>query len=368
MKDKVLVGHSEIAALFAIILGTKAFMGYPRLVTQLGLTAGWMIVLFGGLISLGLWLMIMGLMAKFPGKSLTFIAEDTFGSILGTGLNILMFLYILFTTSNLLRLLAEGVIFTALRETPVSALTVLFILMAWIGAYYGIEGIARTAYIAFPFITLGVAFALLSLYTYYDIRQLLPIFGSGILPVAKNSVIQTSAFGEIIFIAYFIKYFSFDAQKLRNTGIFSISFVTIFFMAVVVVYLMVFPVPVSNEALSPFYQLSRTIFLGYYFQRVEAVFVLFWNFSSFILLSASLLISATILQDTLKLPYYRPLLPALCLLVLSLALTPKNLMQAISLEGEIRMTYGSLFTFVLPLVILFVALIRRKRGVNSNAT
>jgi len=48
------------------------------------------------------------------------------------------------------------------------------------------------------------------------------------------------------------------------------------------------------------------------------------------------------------LPYYRPLLPALCLLTFSLAFTPHNLMEAVKLEGEIRMIYGWLLIFCYP--------------------
>ncbi len=167
-------------------------------------------------------------------------------------------------------------------------------------------------------------------------------------------------------LAYLVPYFSFKTQKLKKAGVFSISFVMTFFIAIIGVYLMVLPVPTSSETLVPFYQLSRSIFLGHYFQRVEAFFVIFWVFTAFLSIAAGMLVGAIILQDTFKLPYYRPLLPALCLLTFSLAFTPHDLMDAVKLEREVRMLYGWLPTFVLPLLIWLVALLGRKGEKKTN--
>ena len=364
--NKELVGYSEATAFIIIAIGTKAFLGYPRIVTDWGLTAGWLVVLLSGLLSILFWLMIVGVLERFPGKPLTEITEITFGPVLGLGINLFIFFYSIFGTSNILRLFSEAAILTVLTETPVSILALLFILAAWIAVYYGIEAIFRSAYFSFPFLAIGVVIVLLVLYPYYNFKMLLPLAGPGVWPVIKSSFWGTSAFGEVMILAYLVPYFSFKTQKLKKAGVFSISFVMTFFIVIIGVYLMVLPVPTSSETLVPFYQLSRSIFLGHYFQRVEAFFVIFWTFTAFLSIAAGILVGAIILQDTFKLPYYRPLLPALCLLTFSLAFTPHNLMEAVKLEGEIRMIYGWLLIFVIPLLIWVVALLWRKGEKKTN--
>ncbi|MDD2212135.1 MAG: endospore germination permease [Clostridia bacterium] len=363
---KELVGHSEAAAFIIIMIGAKAFLGYPRIVTEWGLTAGWLVVLLSGLISIVFWLMIVGVLGRFPGKPLSEIAEVTLGPVLGLGINTFVFLYSIFGTSNHLRLFSEAAILTVLTETPVIILALIFVLTAWLAAYYGIEALFRSAYFSFPFLAIGVALVLLVLYPYYDFKMLLPLTGPGVWPVIKSSFWGTSAFGEVIILAYLVRYFSFKPERLKNVGVFSLSFVMMFFIAITGVYLMVLPVPASSETLVPFYQLSRSIFLGHYFQRVEAVFVIFWTFTAFISIAAGILVGAIILQDTFKLPSYRPLLPALCLLTFSLAFTPLDLIQTVKLEGEVRMSYGWIPTFVLPLLIWAAALILRKGENKTN--
>ena len=363
---KILIGHWEVAAFIIILIGAKAFLGYPRLVMDWGLTAGWLIVLLSGLLSIVFWLLIVSILACFPGKPLTEITELTFGSFLGLGINMLVFLYLLFSTSNVLRLFSEVSTLTVLTETPINILALLYLLAAWLAAYYGIEAIFRCAFISFPLLSIGVILVLLFLYPYFDLKMLLPLMGSGIRPVLLSSVWGTSAFGEVVLLAYLVRYFSFNTQRLKNVGIFSISYITLFFTAIVVIYQMVLPYPTSSEALVPFYQLSRSIFLGHYFQRVEAFFVIFWTFTAFLRISSGLLVGAIILQDMFKLPFYRPLLPALSLLIFTTAFIADNLIQVVKLEGEIRMIYGWIIAFVIPLFIGLGALILRKGEGKAN--
>lgn len=362
---KASLGHSEVTTFIIVMMGTKTFLGHPRLVTEVGLTAGWLITLLSGLISIGFWLFISDILVRFPGKSLAEIIESIFGSVLGIMINLIIVGYIYFNTSNMVRLFSESVAITALTEARINALALLFILGIWFAAYYGLEAISRSAYISFPFITVGVGIVLITLYPYYDFKQLLPIMGSGVLPVIKESFVTTAAFGEITYLAYLTKYFSFETEKLKKIGVFSILIVTILSVAVVVVYLMVLPYPTSSETLVPFYQLSRSIFLGHYFQRVEAAFIIFWTLMAFLRLSLGIIISALILQDIFKVPYYRPLLPALCLLAFSLALTPTDFMQSIKFEGVFK-AYAWLVTFILPLLVWVVAIVLRKGGNRTN--
>ena len=357
---KVYIGHAEVTALVIIMIGAKAFLGYPRIVTEIGLTAGWLIPLLSGFISLGFWLILSRLLARFPGKSLTEITELTFGPSLGLILNMLVFFYFLLGTGSLLRLFSEAVILTILTETPISAIAILFILTAWTAVYYGIEAISRSAYISFPFLVIGVAAVLLVLYPYYDFKQLLPVMGGGILPLLKQSFLGISSFGEVISLAYLVPYFSFDTAKLQRVGILSISFIAVFFIAIVIVYSMVLPFPTSTETLLPIYQLSRSIFLGHYFQRVEAVFVIFAAFAAFLRISIGLLITAIILRDTLKLPYIQPLFPVLCLLIFSFAFTPADMSQTVKIETLFSVVYGWIITFALPFLIWVITLIFRK--------
>jgi len=342
------LGHSEAIAVTMIFLGSKAFLGYPRMMAQMGATAGWIIILLSSIFSIAFWLIISSLLERFPGKSILEINEVVLGKYLGFGLNIIALLYIIFSSSLLLRLFSEAVILTALPHVPISALNFLFLIPMFVAAYLGLEAISRSAYISLPFIMAGTFAVLVFLYPFWDITELYPVLGAGAWPLLKYGFLNTSAFGEVLILAILAPFFSFGPERLRYAGITSIVIVAVSLILITVVYLMVIPMPGATENLVPFYQLSRTIYLGRYYQRLESVFILFWTFTAFLRLAIGYITAALITREIFKIPYYRPLLPALAVIILSLALTPEDVMKTVELEKQLRLFYGWIITFFLP--------------------
>jgi spore germination protein (amino acid permease) len=366
MNRTVKLGYSEAAAMVLVLMGAKAYLGYPRMMAELGATAGWLIVLLGGGMSVVLWLVLAALLSRFPGKSIMDIAVTVLGPIAGLAFNLLFFIYLLASTSILLRLFSEAVILTALPEVPISAISFLYLFPIFIAAYLGLEAISRSAFISVPFILFGTLAVVISMYPYWDTKQLLPILGTGYLSIAKDSLLNVSAFGEVSVLVILVPYFSFDAKMIKKVGLFCIAIVTFSFIIITVIYLMAFPMPGALENLAPFYQMSRTIYLGRFFQRFESIFILFWTFTAFLRLSIGVMVSAKVLQHTLKLPYYRPLLPALAVLLYALALTPSDLLSAVKFDNMLRHDYGWLMTFALPIFVGIIAFWKKKGNVHAQ--
>lgn len=353
------IGYSEAVAIVMVYIGAKVFLGYPRYLVEMGLNAAWMIVVIGACVSLALWLFIMSLLERFPGKSILQISVIVMGPVLGTILNLIVLIYLIGSTSNLLRIFSDCVIITALPEAPISSLVILFGGIMLLASYMGLEALSRNAYIALPFIMVGVALVLFSLYPFWDAKNLFPLLGPGPLKVGFFGLLNCSSFGEVMILGILAPYLNFDQKMLRNIGIFSITIVGFYFLAIILVYLMVMPVPSGLENLAPFYQLSRSIFLGRYYQRVESVFILFWTYTAFLRLALGLLLVALSVKDIFKLPYYRPLLPALIVIFYSLALTPESMIAATTIEKE-RVFIGGVITFIFPAIITVVAMLRHK--------
>ncbi len=359
--NEVRIGHSEAAALAIICIGAKAFLGFPRFLAKMGATAGWMIILLAGIFSMVIWFGLSFLLQRYPGKSLTQITNHVVGKNLGLVFNGVILIYIIVATSIHLRLFSEAVVITALPQAPISALALLFLISVWIATHLGLEALSRSAAIAFPYLLIGVLAVLIALYPFWDFKNLLPFLGEGVTAVVTNGFFNITSFGEIFILAYLASFFSFSARRLRNVGLFSLGFVTLAFLFIVIVYLMVFPMPVATETLAPFYQLSRQIFLGRYFQRVEAVFVLFWTFTAFFYLSAGIIVSAVIIKEAVEIPYHRPLIPVLSIFIYCLALTPGDIVEIININ-RLLIVYGWAIIFAIPCLVWVLAMIKGKRG------
>lgn len=357
--NKVRLGYSEMTAFLIIMIVMKIFIGYPRIITEQGATAAWLLPLFSGLMAIGLWLVIMRLLERFPGKSLAEITELLLGPVLGLAINIIVVSFFCIKTALLLRVFCEATTLTILTETPLSAIALLFLFGTTLTVYHGIEAISRSASIALPYITFVLLTVLVVLYPYYDFKKLLPIMGFGGWTLLKNSLVGISSFGEVIALAYLISFLPFDKRKIRKIGVKSISISMFLFTIFIATYLMVFVYPTSTETFVPIYQLTRSIFLGHYLQRVEAFFIIFAAFTAFLRLAMGLFVTLHVLKDTLKLPYYHPLMAVFSLLFFTFAFTPKDVGQSVYVESLLGMNYGWI-AFVLPLLLYLIALLRKK--------
>jgi len=68
--------------------------------------------------------------------------------------------------------------------------------------------------------------------------------------------------------------------------------------------------------------------MGRFLQRIEVAFVFLWVISACIHLALSGYTAARIIQDMLKLPSYKPLLPAFAILGFTFALVPSDVPEA----------------------------------------
>lgn len=360
------IGYSEILALTLVYTGTKVFLGLPRFYVEIGGTAGWAIPLLSGFFVLPLWLLITKLLNRFPGKNIIQINEEVAGRVFGMGTSLLLLIFVVFSTSNILRLFSEVVILSSLPEAPISSLAFLFLIPILISVYLGIEPIVRSNFIALPFIVFGTLGILLALIPFWDFKQIFPLLGAGLVKLLVYSLLLTSVFGEVLILAIMAPYFSFSVQKLSRIGSLSIILLALFFSLSTLVYQVVIPYPGATESYMPYYQMARSIYLGRFFQRVEAIFIVFWTFSAFLRLAIGLFLGTYLYKEIFKIPFLHPLVPAVAILYLSIALTPTDMMHSVDLE-KYRLFVGSLFSFGLPLGILVLAFLRGK-GVKHGET
>lgn len=364
MIERTKIGASEIKILVLIFIGNKVFLGLPRKFIEAGATAGWMIPLISGLISLVLWLLIAQLLQRFPGQSITRINEKVAGKVFGTIINLLLMLYIIFITGIALREFSEAVLITALPETPISMVALLFTVVIFIVSYIGLEPIIRSAYIAFPLIFFGTIGIFLAIFPIVEFSYLYPLLGSGLNNILAFASPYSSSFGEVIILAILVPYFSFDNKKIKQIGTRCIVSVALFLSATTLIYQLILPYPGSIESFVPFFQIARSIDFGRFFQRLEAIFVLFWTFSAFIRMSVGMYITAYLYKEIFRIPLHRPLIPALSVLFYSVALTPNNIIESVQYES-IRLMIGGIFTYGLPILVLVLAIIRGKEEPNG---
>ncbi|HYH03927.1 MAG TPA: endospore germination permease, partial [Bacillota bacterium] len=265
MENSNQIGHREILTLLIVMMSSKVFLSFPRNMALLGGTAGWLLVLLSGFLSLLGFLIIYALIRRFPEDNIFEMARRVTGKIIGTVLGIGIFFYFLIITTLLVRQFAESFILAILPRTPISIITLVFMFMLMYGTFLGIETISRVAWFFGPYLLLALIVVITSSAP-TQLEFVLPVMGKGLIPVLKNSAINIASFSEILFLAVVAPLIQ-KKERLFRIGMWSILIATIILTAMTAIVIITFNYNSASHLIFPVFQLTRLITIGEFVQR-----------------------------------------------------------------------------------------------------
>ncbi len=345
------VGPAEAIILLAISSMARIFQPYPRSLVELCGSAAWMAPLGGLAVALTGVFVVSLVLKKSPGNTIIEITEQACGPVIGIALNLVTVVFFMSVSSLFIREFSEALIIAALPSTPISVISTSYIIVGLLGAYLGIEALARTARLTYLYVMGGIAVLLLALIPQWNVNDLFPIFGMGPLNVFGLGTYSTAAVTEVIFAAVLVQAFG-GAEKFGKIGARSMLIGFAFLMALMATMVMTLGRNASSEATLPFYNLSRDIYLGRFFQRVEALFVIIWSLIGGLKIALTLYGASVALARTLKLPDYRPLIWPLGLSVFITSLLPLDLPAAIQIDMNLLRPLALVPNYLIPPLVL----------------
>ena len=346
--------------LLALSNMARIFMTFPRSLVELAGPAAWLTPLPGLLLALLQVFFIWLLLKPHPGKTIVEITGDVLGQVAGTLVNIIYIVFFLSVGITFTRIFSEAMIIAALPRTPVSVISIGFIITAMLGAYVGVEALARSARVTYPFVLGGIVLLLTSLYPFFNINNIFPLLGIGPYQVFVQGGLFTGVISEALIAAVIIN--SFASGKLYAPAVARGVLMGFAYLIILeLAFVLVLHWRTASESTLPFYRLSSLIYLGRFFQRIEAIFIIIWGYIVMIKISITLYAASIALAGTLKLSDYRPFIWPLGLIIFIASLLPPDMPSVVILESEYLRTYAWIPTFILPMVVLAVDRLRRRR-------
>lgn len=356
-------GLAEAIVLFAVSSLARVFTSAPSDLISFTGQAAWMAPIVGLFICLIQVYFLWMILKPYKDKNLIEITENVMGRYLGTAFNLIFVLTFLGVNMLYLRIFSEGLILSTLPQTPIIIVGGVFIFCAVWAAYLGIESLARSVKIIYPLIFGGILILMLSLIPSFELTNLFPILGKGGKEILIGGALSGSVVVEGLVAAIIIN--SFSSRKIFPIAI-SRAMILGFLVLVLLefVLLLVMHWASALELVLPFYSLSRLIYLGRIFQRVESIFLFIWLF--IILIKVALLLYVTIvsLATTLKLKDYKPLILPIALITFMLSFIPADFSSTIYYSSEYLRKYFWIVGLGLPLIVLLTHFLkgRRKTG------
>lgn len=366
MKQKMKIGNFEAACLLLNMITSKIILDFPRTVAEDAGTAGWLMTLLVSATVIVLFSVLSRLYRKFAGQNILDVGENALGNVGRMLAGFLFLLQFLLIIPIILREFAEDIKVISLASTPVSVVILIFCAGMIVGAWLGLETLARIHALTVPILAGAFILILLLNVQNFDISRLAPWLGLGGDVVFRKGILNLSIYSEFI-VLFFMLPFLNKKNDFGGIGRYSLVFSGIFLVLTSLCYALVYQYPATTELFLPMYQMAREISLGRFFTRIESAFIVIWASSAFLYLSSGLYFITWLFKEAFGLKFQKPLIVPFAILVFTISMIPENLYSVLQFEMEFYRSWSWILTFLFPLLLLTIASMRARSKKRKEA-
>lgn len=350
------------AVIITVLFVSLSLFFAPSIAADYGITAAWMVISLAGLLAMAASVLPWLLMRNFPDRTIIEVGYVVAGRYLGFILGLIIFSYFLLNMAVSLRMVGERIQAAYLPGTPLSVTMLTLLAVGAVGAFLGLEAIARAIVIASGLLLASGLIPILLTRNFWNMFNFLPWLGSGLKPIAIGGISMMGMFSDVLLLALIYPSISKEQRGGGNIWLQSAFWCFVLAFFITVGTQMVFPYPVLNENLFPLTQVSRLVYEGRFLQRIDAFISFFWYGAYAFKFSLAYLLAANALTQLLRLPYYRPFLFGLGIIAFTLGMVPHDIMESTYIVTNIIWRLSPAVAFLLPGLLFLVTLFRRKEG------
>lgn len=324
----------------------------------------WIAIILAILTALPIVLVHARFLVLFPGRDLYDILEIVFGKYIGKGIIVLFVSYTFFLAGLVLRVFGDFISVVSLQQTPkIIAMCMIGFLCIW-AAKEGIETIGRCAkffnIVIISFILIGT----LLLTKHMNINNLNPILAEGIKPVIKGTFqALIFPFTQTIVFTTFLS--SLKSKSVYKTYLFGLLIGGLILYLISVCDILILGVHNAESMYFPSYAGIRSLKIRGISAGFEILFTSSFIIAGFIKVCMCLLSTCNGISKIFGFYDYRFIVTPIGLLVINLSyFIHDSVMEKAEFASDIYPGYAFPFQVILPILILIVAEIKKKRLAN----
>ncbi|KAA6473578.1 spore germination protein [Bacillus swezeyi] len=361
-EDKITTFQAIVV--FISYIMAAGILSLPRTaVEEAGTPDVWISVLLGGLITTAAGVIMTKLSQDYPGQTFFQYGGDIVGVWLGALIGLFFIEHFVTIAAFEVRIMAEVINFFLLEGTPLWAI---IMTMMWVGFYAikdGMGSLARLFEIIFPITIIIFLTDVLMSFEVFELDNLRPVLGKGIMPVLKGTKATTLSFisAEVmVFLLAFMK----KPDKGVKVVVMGVGIAMLFYLTTIVFVIGALSVDGVTAMTWPTLNLIRSYEVpGLIFERFESLLLVIWIMQLFATFSVSFYAASLGLSQIFK-NKSRPMMYGLLPVIYLIAMTPKNVEEVFSLGDMIGYIAAVLFGIV-PIPLLLISKMRKKKALRS---
>jgi spore germination protein KB len=325
----------------------------------------WIAAILGLLVGLLLVMLYQALGNRFPQKTLVAYSEELMGKWMGKAVSLLYFCFFFILAALVLRNLGDFISAQVLVDTPLEFTHIFFLGVIILGIRNGLETFTRTSEIFLPWVLIFFFLMCVLLPSEMQIDCLKPIFGYGLKPIVRAAVplIGTPYLELVVFLMIipFVK----PTKKLGRSFLVGVSIGGSLLSIISLLSILVLGDGLTAVQMYPSYSLAKKISIGSVLERLEVFMAGIWFITIYFKLSICFYAATMTFGEVFKLRDVRQLyLPLGMILVVLSVIAYPNAAYFIQFASKIWVFYSGTFGLVIPLLLLVLAIFRKKKIVK----
>lgn len=365
----------QITATQTMMMITNSMIGVgilalPRIATE-QVNSGAVLVTILGLFLVFISMVIIATLGvRFPNDSLIQSSKTIIGRPLSYLFGLFIFLFFILIVGFITREFAFVLSSFLFPDTPMTVLVGAMLIVVAITTRNDITTISYIQFLYFPFIVIPILLLVLLSISEIDLRLIRPFVGNetSAFDFMKGSImIAALPFSHIgMFVLTVLIPHTQNTKHAIRGSIFGIIISSTILTLIVLTVLGVFGMYETRNPIWPVYVLTRMIQLPFeLLERLDILFLIIWILSAFTTILSGYLIVIYNGSQLFHLRSHRVLSYIMLPIVFIAALYPKNIIHLYNLIETIGL-YGLFITMCYPILLLLVALIRKKKGSTAN--
>jgi len=325
----------------------------------------WISELIGLPIQLLLAIPIYMLYKRFPNQSIIQYSQTIFGKA-GKLIGLLFVWFFIHFTLITLGQFNMFITTAVMPETPVLFFTISMLIFCAYAVSKGIKVLGRLSEIISVLLMISIISIVIILIKDMNLKELTPVLEKGLYPVANGGFTVATRTVEVLGLAMVLPELN-NAKKAKSVFTIGYSLIILFFIIITITVLVVFGADEAKSRTFPFFSVVRLISFSDIIERIDSVHMGIWVLGVFIKVSFYYYLAVLGLSQVFIFKDYKPLIiPVGALIVpLSIVIAPGIVELREFTSYKIFPWYSLLFIFILPIILLLIALVRKK-GVNQK--
>ncbi|QSB09605.1 endospore germination permease [Lysinibacillus fusiformis] len=367
MEKEIISSRQFTIVTFLYSIGT-AILIIPSSITGAAKQDAWVAASIGVVLSLLVIKLFLTLANQTPSLNFIEANEKILGRFLGKITAICFLILTFFSTGELLYFIGIFMKTEVMPETPTLAFALLFSIIIMYAAYLGIETFARSAEILFPLFIFIFIFFVVCITPQITFENIQPL-----LEATKTSMFYS--------IARFMSIFSFpllvllmlypagvNVQPSAQKGLYIGTILGgVVLITLIVLSILVLGPENTASRTFPSYALAQRISIGNFLQRIEIIMAFMWISSIYIRTFMYFYTTVVGLAQILKIKDHRPLILPMGIIIIGLSqIVHPDIVHSTNYNNEIWPIFSFIFTILLPILLLIVAVIRNRKSKAQN--